>query len=118
VFLFELNIARLGEVRPPEFIDLSKFPASRRDLALLVDEAISVEQIEQNIRELAGETLRELILFDVYRGKGISEGQKSLAFGLILQDFSSNLTDQAIEQVVARILSGVQHQFGAQLRSE
>jgi phenylalanyl-tRNA synthetase beta chain len=55
-------------------------------------------------------------LFDIYRGKGIAEGSKSLAFGLIFQDFSSNLTDSRVEAVVSDILSGLERTLGATLR--
>jgi phenylalanyl-tRNA synthetase beta chain len=60
--------------------------------------------------------LREVWLFDVYRGKGIADGQKSLAFGLNLQDFSRNLTDHVVEETVSGILAGLAEQFGATLR--
>ncbi|HMQ12774.1 MAG TPA: hypothetical protein PKD21_04940, partial [Candidatus Competibacter phosphatis] len=63
-----------------------------------------------------GELLRDVWLFDVYWGPGISDGRKSLALGLILQDFSRNLTDNVVEETVSGIIAGLAEQFGATLR--
>ena len=60
--------------------------------------------------------MRSLKLFDVYRGPGIDENHKSLAFGLIFQDFSSSLTDQAVDDMVKRIIHGVEQELGGKLR--
>lgn len=115
-FVFELRLDGVQTARLPAFRELSKFPASRRDLAIVVDEAITVQALQDCIRCHGGERLREVWLFDVYRGKGVAEGQKSLAFGLILQDFSYNLTDSAVEETVSGIIAGLAEQFGATLR--
>ena len=115
-FLFELRLNGIQTARIPAFRELSKFPASRRDLAIVVDETVSALAVQDCIRRHGGERLREAWLFDVYRGKGVAEGQKSLAFGLILQDFSYNLTDSAVEETVSGIIAGLAEQFGATLR--
>ncbi len=115
-FLFELRLDGVQTARAPAFRELSRFPASRRDLAIVVDEAASARAIQENIRHHGGERLREAWLFDVYRGKGIAEGKKSLAFGLILQDFSHNLTDSVVEETLSGIIAGLAGQFGATLR--
>ncbi len=115
-FLFELWLAGVQAARVPAFWELSRFPASRRDLAIVVDETASARAVQDCIRRHGGGRLRELWLFDVYRGKGIAEGQKSLAFGLILQDFSHNLTDSVVEETVSGIIAGLAGQFGATLR--
>lgn len=115
-FAFELWLNGLRAARTPAFQPLSRFPASRRDLAIVVDDAIAARAIQENIRLHGGELLREVRLFDVYRGPGIPKGRKSLALGLILQDFSRNLTDSVVEETVSGILAGLAEQFGATLR--
>ena len=82
----------------------------------MVDEAVTAYAIYRYIRERGGRLLRDVRIFDVYRGKGVSEGRKSLALGLILQDFSRNLTDQIVEETVSGIIAGLTEQFGATLR--
>ncbi|MDS4029378.1 MAG: phenylalanine--tRNA ligase subunit beta [Candidatus Contendobacter sp.] len=115
-FLFELRLEGVQTARTPMFQELSKFPASRRDLAIVVDESVTVRAIQDCIDRHGGERLREAWLFDVYRGRGIAVGKKSLAFGLILQDFSHNLTDSMVEKTVSGIIAGLAGQFGATLR--
>lgn len=116
VYLFELSLAGIRQAHVPKFAELSKFPASRRDLAVLVDESITTQQLEQSIRDLAGELLRNVSLFDLYQGKGVPEGQKSLTFSLILQDFSSNLTDKSVDTLMTTIIAGLQQRHDAKLR--
>ncbi len=115
-FVFELRLTALQAARAPLFQPLSRFPASRRDLAIVVDDAVTARAIRENIRCHGGELLREIWLFDVYRGPGIPKGRKSLALGLILQDFSRNLTDSMVEEAVSGILAGLAEQFDATLR--
>ncbi|HOW75406.1 MAG TPA: phenylalanine--tRNA ligase subunit beta [Candidatus Competibacteraceae bacterium] len=114
--VFELRLAGVQPARRPTFGELSRFPASRRDLAIVVDERVTAQAVQDVIRQRGGDLLREVWLFDVYRGKGIAEGRKSLAFGLNLQDFSRNLTDHVVEDAVSGILAGLAEQFGATLR--
>jgi phenylalanyl-tRNA synthetase beta chain len=116
VFVFELRLSALQAACVPSFGELSRFPASRRDIAIVVDEAVTAHAIYRYIRERGGRLLRDVRIFDVYRGKGVSEGRKSLALGLILQDFSRNLTDQIVEETVSGIIAGLTEQFGATLR--
>ncbi|MBE2295769.1 MAG: phenylalanine--tRNA ligase subunit beta, partial [Phycisphaerales bacterium] len=115
-FLFELSLAGLQVARLPTFHELSRFPASRRDIAIVVDQAVTAQAIRDCIRQSGGELLRDILLFDVYRGSGIPKDRKSLALGLILQDFSRNLTDSMVEEAVSGIIAGLAEQFGATLR--
>jgi len=115
-FMFEVRLADVQPAQLPVFGALSRFPASRRDLAIVVDEHVTAQAVQEVIRQHGGDLLREVWLFDVYRGKGIAEGRKSLAFGLNLQDFSRNLTDHVVEEAVSGILAGLAEQFGATLR--
>ncbi|MDX1606943.1 MAG: phenylalanine--tRNA ligase subunit beta, partial [Candidatus Competibacterales bacterium] len=116
-FLFELDLERLCRSHLPAPQEPARFPHSRRDLAVLVEESISAEQLLDSIRHHGGEHLRSVVLFDVYRGTGVPEGHKSIACGLILQDLSRNLTDREVDQAVAGIVTGLQQQLGATLRN-
>jgi phenylalanyl-tRNA synthetase beta chain len=88
----------------------------RRDLALVVDEAVPVQQILDCVQKSAGEVLRETIVFDVYRGTGIESGRKSVAIGLNLQDVSRTLTDESTDAVVARVVSDLERECSATIR--
>lgn len=116
VFVFQLPVSELQSAPLPQFTELSKFPASRRDIALIADEQVTAEAVSECIRAQGGELLQTLHLFDVYRGKGIPEGKKSMAFGLILQDLSRSLTDSAVEETMSKITAGLQEQLGVTLR--
>lgn len=114
--LFELEIAAVTAGRKATFEPISRYPAIRRDLALLVDEAVPADAVAERIRQAAGETLKELRLFDVYQGKGVETGRKSIALGLILQDSSRTLTDQDVQAVVDEVTTALQRDLGASLR--
>jgi phenylalanyl-tRNA synthetase beta chain len=116
VLVFELRLAVIRMARVPQFAELSRFPASRRDIAIVVAEAVSAQAVEHCIRLHGTTLLREIRLFDVYRGPPLPAGQKSMAFGLILQDFSRNLIDQMVDETIAKIIAGLEQQLGATLR--
>jgi phenylalanyl-tRNA synthetase beta chain len=100
----------------PRFQETSKYPAIRRDLAVIVDDAVSSGTLRRGIIDAAGELLADLQLFDLYRGKGIDSGKKSLALGLTLQDSSRTLTDRDVDLVMERVLTRLRDDFGATLR--
>jgi phenylalanyl-tRNA synthetase beta chain len=102
-FLFEIKLDLMFGEQLPAFTPLSKFPSIRRDLSIMVDESVTFSQVSDCIRQVAPEILQEIRLFDVYTGKNIDFGRKSLALGLILQETSHNLTDEDAEGVMARI---------------
>jgi phenylalanyl-tRNA synthetase beta chain len=116
VFLFELDLQMLDQGRVPAFQPLSRFPAIRRDLALLIDRDTPAGRVLERIRETAGEVLTELVLFDVYTGKGIDPALKSLALGLTLQDASRTLMDSEVETLVTRVVDRLRQDFAATLR--
>jgi len=95
---------------------VSRFPAIRRDLALVIDESVPFAAVEACVRAAASDLLRELVLFDVYAGANIDSGRKSLALGLILQASSQTLTDELVEGTVNRVLARLTSEFGARLR--
>jgi phenylalanyl-tRNA synthetase beta chain len=112
----KLSLAAVSQARIPAFRPLSRFPAIRRDLAIVVEQSVSRQQVEESIRMDASEILQDLILFDVYVGKGIDSGRKSLALGLTLQDNSRTLTDEEVEGFIAKVVSGLETRLGATLR--
>ncbi len=114
--LFELSLEALAPARLPRFTPLSRFPSIRRDLALVVDEAVSVGALTAAAREEAGDQVVEIRVFDVYRGKGVPKGRKSIAMGLILQDYSRTLTDRDVDDVVGRVVRRLEGAFAAILR--
>jgi phenylalanyl-tRNA synthetase beta chain len=116
VFLFELDVTTLQRGDVARFRALSRYPVIRRDLAIVVDRAIPAARIQAAIAEVAGDLLRETIIFDVYTGKGVDSDAKSLAIGLTLQEFSRTLTDDEVEALVGRVLSHLEVTFGATLR--
>lgn len=116
IFLFEVEQEVLAKRTLPQFEPLSRYPAIRRDIAVVVEEGVSADRIRQCVARQGIEVLQEIQIFDVYRGKGVPQGQKSLALGLILQDFSRTLKDTEIDDALTRIVSGLNRELGASLR--
>uniref|UniRef100_UPI0030F3D128 phenylalanine--tRNA ligase subunit beta n=1 Tax=Paraglaciecola sp. TaxID=1920173 RepID=UPI0030F3D128 len=115
-FVFELDISLLGLKKLPKSKEISKFPANRRDIAIVVDDDKLVGEILSCIEKFGANQLVGLNLFDVYRGKGIAPGYKSLAISLILQDKSRTLEEHEIQTFVDGILTELSEQFEASLR--
>ena len=118
VYCAELNFSRLFDLRLPEptYTPLPKYPAVTRDLALVCDESQTVAQLEQCISAAGGKLLRKISLFDIYRGKGVPEGKKSMAFSLELRADDRTLTDEDSVVVVNKILEKLEHDLGVQIR--
>jgi len=116
VQLFEIATGALGGAPKPSFEHVSKFPSIRRDLAILVGLDVSWEQVRACVAAAAGDLLKQLVLFDVYQGKNIEAGRKSMALGLILQASSQTLTDQDVERVMARVVTRLSDELRARLR--
>jgi phenylalanyl-tRNA synthetase beta chain len=115
--LFELELDVLGARPLPRHAGVSKFPSVRRDLAFLVDRDITVEAILETMHDAKDSHVRELALFDLYQGQGVPEGQKSLAFRVVMQDTERTLTVPEVEAAVAQIAESVIARHGAKLRS-
>ena len=115
--LFEIELASLEIAKIPAFSEISKFPAVRRDLAVEIDSNISYATIEECVKRHAPASLREVTLIDVYTGKGITKGLRSVALGLILQDISRTLDDSEIDSAMSCILNGLTEDLGATLRT-
>ena len=114
--VFELHLEALLDGNLPAFKPFSRFPSTRRDLAIVVAEEVSVAAVLGCIREAGGALLRDLQLFDVYRGQGIDSGKKSLALGLLFQAPSSTLVDSQVEALVTGITERLRAQLRASLR--
>ncbi|MDH3527713.1 MAG: phenylalanine--tRNA ligase subunit beta [Gammaproteobacteria bacterium] len=115
-FLFELEYAPLKHGDLVRFREISRYPSIRRDLAVVVDADVQADMLKSAIREVAGELLKEVVIFDIYQGKGVETGRKSVAFGLILQDSSRTLTDEDVEAVVTGVIACLRGRFQATLR--
>ena len=118
VYCAELNFSKMLGLRLPDptFTALPKYPAVSRDLALICSEDITVAQVEEVISASAGKLLRKIQLFDIYRGVGVPEGKKSMAFSLQLRADDRTLTDSDSEAVVNNVLAAVKDQLNATLR--
>ena len=117
VFLFELDQASIASAETPTFREVSRFPAIRRDLAIVVPESVTAEAVRECVASQDVDIVRDLRLFDVYRGKGVEPGRKSLAIGLILQAESRTLTDDEVDAVIQRVISALERKLGATLRT-
>ena len=116
VFLFELVLGDVVEGRLPKFSELSKFPETRRDLALIAGRDVASNAVLELIRDNAGEWLTDLRLFDVYQGKGIDPDRKSLAVGLTWQHPSRTLNDDEVNVTLQNILTSLEQRLNTTLR--
>lgn len=116
VFLFELSQDAVLARAVPKFAPLSKFPSVRRDMALIIDDAVSASAVVECISSCGEAAIREVQIFDVYRGQGVAEGSKSVALSLILQDFSQTLTEAEIDAIFRRVLDALAAKLDAKLR--
>ncbi|MEX0733737.1 MAG: phenylalanine--tRNA ligase subunit beta [Steroidobacteraceae bacterium] len=115
-WIFELAIDPSFRAEVPVFSEISKFPAIRRDLGIVVDESVTLDELRESVNLAAKGLLRELNVFDVYRGKGVEPGRKSIALGLILQETSRTLTDGEADAVIAAVIERVKGDLKAGIR--
>ena len=106
-----------NEVAMPAYDDISKYPETRRDLALVADKSAASAEVLSTIRKAAGSLLTKLDLFDVYEGAGLAEGKKSLAIGLTFQDQSRTLDESEVSSAVDQVLDSLKEKLGIELRS-
>jgi len=116
--LFEIDVALAFNVKSLKFNKISKFPSVRRDLAIVVDEAVPLALVRENVNVSASGLLSELRVFDVYRGPSIELGRKSIALGLILQDSSRTLTDVDADAVVTSVVARLRDVLSATIRDQ
>ena len=113
-FEFALNAIKPAELAQPKAV--SRFPSVRRDLALLLPTAVAWTDVDMVVRQAAGPTLVQVVVFDRYVGKGIAPGFKSIAIGLIFQDRTCTLIDQHVDTAVAAVISAIEHTFAGRVR--
>ena len=114
--IFELLLSEVLVQKIPEASDISRFPANRRDLAIVVKEEVDAKKVLQLIEKVGGNYLIDLNLFDVYQGQGIDDGFKSLAIALVLQDTSKTLEEKDITDVIDRVVETLKTELNASLR--
>lgn len=115
-FVFELLLTPILTSNIPKASEVSRFPANKRDIAIIVDESVQAGDVLQVIEKFGTNQLVGLNLFDVYRGDNIGEGKKSLALSLTLQDTHRTLEENEIQAIVTDVVSKLTEQFGASLR--
>ena len=115
--LFEVDLDILMTRTLPAAVEIPKFPLIRRDIAVVVSENITVQAMLDSMRAEHLPIISEISLFDVYRGKGVENSKKSLAFRVLLQDTEKTLTDAEADLVITKLVNILEGQFGARLRS-
>ena len=113
--LFEVDVVALRVILP-RGSEISRFPQVRRDLAVVLPEKVTFSALRERVILSGSSSLRNLRIFDVYRGAGIEEGRKSVALGLIFQDISRTLTDDEVERAVAAVVADLRENLDARIR--
>jgi phenylalanyl-tRNA synthetase beta chain len=116
VYVFELDAEKTLASKAPVAALISKYPAIRRDIAVIVDDGVSAEDVVEVVASSAPDLIEDVRIFDIYKGPGIEAGRKSIAIGLILQETSRTLTDDDADVVMAATISKLKDKFAAELR--
>ena len=114
--LFELDLKEALAVSRPVNQEISRYPQVRRDLAVVVDESVTLSTLAERVTLAASSLLRDLRVFDVYRGPGLERGRKSVALGLIFQDISRTLTDEDVERLMGSVVANLRENLNARIR--
>jgi phenylalanyl-tRNA synthetase beta chain len=120
--LFEVDAIALQQRSVPKYEDISKFPGASRDLALVVKQAVPAQDLldvfaAETQANAQGRIVQAIVLFDEYRGKGLQEDEKSLAFRFSLQDTQNTLQDDVVDAVMTALADAAKQKLGARLRS-
>jgi phenylalanyl-tRNA synthetase beta chain len=118
IFVFQVALSALQQSEIPRYSEISKFPAIRRDIAVVVATETPARAVLDCVKKTAGRLLVDLQLFDEYRGEGIDSGRKSLALGLTLQDSSRTLKEEVVEALMERVIHSLQSGLGGELRKK
>ena len=100
-----------------KYKEISKFPTVKKDIAIIVDEEISALELQKVIKNSGGKLLQNVKIFDLYKGKGIPENKKSIAFSIELGDSTKTLTDEIINETMNKITENLKNKCKAELRS-
>jgi phenylalanyl-tRNA synthetase beta chain len=114
--LFELDYLDTFRAKLAQFREVSRYPQIRRDISFTVPEHVAFASLRERVSLVAGDLLQQISAFDLYQGKGVEIGRKSVALGLILQDLSRTLTDQDADRVVHAVLGDLQSKLDARIR--
>jgi phenylalanyl-tRNA synthetase beta chain len=114
--LFEIDIAAALGVELPVYREISRFPQVRRDLAVVLDESVALSTLTERVVFTASSLLRDLRVFDVYRGPGVEAGRKSVALGLIFQDISRTLTEDDVAGIMTAVVADLRVSLNAKIR--
>jgi phenylalanyl-tRNA synthetase beta chain len=114
--LFELDYLGTFGAKFAQFREVSRFPQIRRDISVTVPEQVAYAALRERVSVVAGDLVQQISVFDLYQGKGVEKGRKSVALGLILQDLSRTLTDEDADRVVHAVLADLQSSLEARIR--
>ncbi len=117
IYVFEVSLHALLQGILPSYGKISKFPEVQRDLAIVVDKNVESSTVSSHVREIAGEQLMAMTIFDVYDGQGIAQDKKSLGLSLTLQNHSRTLTEQEVSKCLDKVVASLKQKFGAALRN-
>lgn len=117
VFAFELNLDKALLAALPEFQSVSKFPSVKRDLSVLVDTDTPVSALLNTVKSSVGKALVRVEMFDLYKGQGVAENQKSVSLSMVLQNANATMTDEESEKLMGIALAQLEADHGAKLRS-
>ncbi|WP_300455418.1 phenylalanine--tRNA ligase subunit beta [Accumulibacter sp.] len=114
--LFEIELDVLLQARLPQYAEVSRQPPVIRDMAIVVDQALELQQLVSGMKANAPSLVRTISLFDVYAGRGVEAGKKSLAFRIVMQDTQKTLLEAEVDAAMGQLTTYLQEAFGAQLR--
>lgn len=115
-WVFELDLDLISQKKVPEFKELSKYPEVRRDIAVTVDDSLSVGELLRAARQSAGEAVTDVRVFDQYSGQGVEESKQSVAIGLTWQHSQRTLTEDEVSASLNNVIACLSEQFNASLR--
>ncbi len=118
VYAFEIAMKYISQSQLPSFHDISKFPSVRRDIALLVDESVSYQQIKDIIVKNAGDLLQDVFVFDEYKDESLGLNKRSLAVGLVLQQNNSTLEDKEVDKLMEKMLNSLKEVLRIEIRGQ
>jgi phenylalanyl-tRNA synthetase beta chain len=114
--VFELDLEALTFAQIPKYAEVSKQPSAYRDLAIVVDQKLELQSLLDGIAANCPAIVKEVKLFDIYTGKGIDQGKKSLAFRIVMQDTQRTLQDAEVDAATQQLITYLNQSFAAQLR--
>jgi phenylalanyl-tRNA synthetase beta chain len=115
--VFEVDFAAVTATKVPAYAEVSRFPSVVRDMAIVVDQGLPLQTLLDGLNKHLPELVKDVQLFDIYAGKGVSENKKSLAFRIVMQDTQRTLLDSEVDAAMQQLVSCLEQAFGAQLRA-